>query len=751
MAAALIVGIATAASVTMSAAPALAHPSPPHHSAGVSAWVTDLATGQHLSPEKVGAWRHGRTPANTITVDPSRRYQSMVGFGGSLTDSAAYDLATGLDAAARTKVMTELFSRRDGIGLSMLRQPMGASDLSAHGSYSYDDLPAGETDPTLKHFSIDHDRQQIIPLLKEAKKLDPQLALMATPWSPPGWMKTSDSMIGGILKPEYYTAYADYFAKFVAAYRAEGLPIDYVSAQNEPLYSPATYPGMSFPATDEAEFIAKDLGPTLARTSPQTKILGYDHNWDDTDYPETMFTTAASRYVPATAWHCYGGSVTAQTVSHNDFPSRGAFMTECSGGTWQGTDQQAFAATMGLVIGAPRNWARSITLWNLALNDQNGPTNGGCDTCRGLVTVHADGTVSRNLDYWGLGQLSKFVTPGATRVASSRGPVSNVAFVNPDGSRVVVAYNGTGAAQRFSIAEGSAHVTTTLAAGAAATYRWRGTVPGSSRRGHGAPGADLGQVDLHVGQGLVQTVGADEVAAMNQVKVGDSWVGYSLPHGATLAPTGTSTTLDRSGWTATASSSAEGDVPSNMLDGDETTRWSSGAAQAPGQWISLDLGAERTFDGIVLDEATSPTDYPRGYEVETSSDGSSWQPIARGTGTEGTTTIVLPPTTTRYLRIVQEGTSGSWWSIHELNLTKSSGTTASGSTSSVSLPHVRRGSDRGRLTDGTRLLGIAAGRHGSTLPLTLGGAHYRYTMPADAAVTFAQIPASVAASSGRSN
>lgn len=706
----------------------------------VEAWVTNLAVGRHLDHTRVGRWRSGHTPSgSTIVVDPSRHYQTMVGFGASLTDSAAYDLAT-LDAPTRVRVMAQLFSERDGIGVSMLRQPMGASDLSAHGNYSYDDMPAGQTDPDLAHFSIAYDRQQIIPLLQQALQHNPNLTVMATPWSPPGWMKTSDSMIGGTLQPQYYQPYADYFAKMISAYEAAGVPITYVTAQNEPLYSPTGYPGMSLPAEQAATFIGDYLGPTLARSAPETTILGYDHNWDNTDYPETMFTDSrARRYVPATAWHCYGGTVSAQTVSHNDFPGRGAFMTECSGGEWQGDEAESFAQTIQTVIGAPRNWAKSVILWNLALDDDHGPTNGGCTNCRGLVTVHDDGTATPTVDYWALGQTSRFVRPGAVRLGSSipsGAPMINVAYRNPDGSTVLVVYNQTGTDQSFAIREGNRHVSTSLPAGAAATYRWAGQAHGTAR-------SDLGYADLHVGRSdgapLVQTVGPEEVAAMNQVRVGGRWLGYSLPHDAQLRPDGTATTLARTGWSVTASSSASGDDPQQMLDGDPATRWSTGTGQAPGQWIRLDLERSTTFDEIVLDATASPGDYPRRYEVETSTDGQHWEPIARGQGTAGTTTIVLPRTTTRYVRISTLADSGSWWSIHELAVRSH----AAQRDARLRLPRPTYTSDRGRLDDGTRLLGLAnlddAAR---TYDLGIGGHRYRYTLPRSAAATFAVIPAS---------
>jgi O-glycosyl hydrolase len=712
---------------------------------GVESWITDLNTTQRLAPQPTQAWQAGAGPnGSTIIVDPTRRYQTMAGFGASMTDTSAWVLTNKLTDAARSATMAELFSPTEGIGLSMLRQPMGASDFAVNGSYSYDDMPAGQTDPTLSHFSIDHDRAYIIPRLLEALQLNPDLVLMANPWSAPGWMKTTDSMIQGSLKPEFYDAYARYFVKFLKAYLAAGLPTDYISVNNEPLYEPGDYPGMGVSASAAAKIIGGFLGPAVAKSGLDTSILAYDHNWDVIAYPEEIYNTAAAaRYVPGTAWHCYGGNVLAQTISHNDYPHAQAFLTECSGGTWQGTTAVAFEQTMSLIIGVPRNWGQSVVLWNLALDQNNGPTNGGCQTCRGVVTVNDDGTVTKEIEYWALGHTSKFLRPGAVRVGSSipaGAPVSNVAYVNRDGSEVLVAYNSTGVAQQFSIQVGQRHVTETLAAGAAATYRW--SDPGKVAK----TGAELGWVDLDFGRGpagtpgghLVQSVSPEVLDGLNSVRLGDQWVAYSQPFGAELRSAGTPQILSRAGWTVTASSTDPASPLANMTDGDLTTRWSSGTGQSVGDmWVSVDLGSVQQFNEIVLDSGTSPGDYVRTYQVETSADGTTWTAIARGQGSTGAMVIPLPPTTTRYLRIVSEGSSGSWWSICELNLR----------TSTSGIPGAPpRGQTlikaSGQLADGRVVDGVYnAGRRLAQVEFPVTGFGYTYWLPATAAVTFAVWPA----------
>jgi O-glycosyl hydrolase len=712
------------------------------HAAQVRSWVTDLASGQRLAAQAPQWWRPGPAPAGTtVVVDPTRRYQTMTGFGASMTDSAAYVLST-LPAATRDKAMADLFSPAAGIGISMLRNPMGASDFAVNGSYSYDDQPAGATDPTLAHFSIAHDKAYILPMLRQAERDNPQLAMMGTPWSPPGWMKTSGSMVTGSFLPQYYAAYARYFVKYLQGYAAAGVPVRYVSAQNEPLYEPSSYPGMSFPASTEDAFIGGYLGPALRRAGLSAQILGYDHNWDAPAYPEHLYadpTTAA--YVPGTAWHCYAGNVSAQSVSHNDYPHAQAFETECSGGTWQGTDAEAFAATMGLLISSPRNWAQSVILWNLALDDNRGPQNNGCDTCRGVVTVHADGTVTKELDYYALGQVTRFVHPGATRIASSQpSGVSDVAYTNRDGSGVLVAYNPTASDSQFSIQAGNQHVTTTLAAGAAATYTW--AQPARLRQ---ADPAALGSVDLDFGKGpagtpggrLVQTISADVLAGENAVRLGNSWLAYSQPYGATVSG-GAVTSLPRSGWTVTTVSTEPGGSIANMTDGNPNTRWSSGHGQTPGDWVQVDLGSQTTFSQISLDVGPSTGDFVNRYEVQVSSDGSTWNSIARGAGTTGIMTIPLPTTTARFIKLVSLASSGSWWSITELNVGVTPGATSG---------------DRGDLrTASTTINGpdgvpaqvtsrYNAGQAAATVAFPLSGFDYSYTLPPTAAVTFATWPA----------
>ncbi|GAK41851.1 glucan endo-1,6-beta-glucosidase [Paenibacillus sp. TCA20] len=378
-----------------------------------------------------------------IIIDDSEQYQEMDGFGASFTDSAAYLIHQVLSPEQREELMRRLFDAAEGIGLSVIRNPMGASDY-ARDFYSYNDLPEGDTDPELVKFSIGHDEADIIPLMKEAVRLNPQLKLMGSPWSPPGWMKTSGSMIGGELIEEYYPVYAEYFVRYIKAYAEHGSSVYAITPQNESLYSPGHYPGMIFPAEDQARFIKEHLKPSFIRNGIDTKILCYDHNWDKPEYPLTVLNQALEA-VDGVAWHWYGGRPTAQTDVFQAFPDKEVHFTEGSGGEWIPPFEQAFSNVMRTGIEILRNYSKSFVLWNMALDENNGPAvpGFGKSTCRGIVTVHQETRdLTYTLDYYALAHFSKHIRPKAVRIGSSSNEtVRSVAFRNTDGSIAVVLFN----------------------------------------------------------------------------------------------------------------------------------------------------------------------------------------------------------------------------------------------------------------------------------------------------------------------
>jgi glucosylceramidase len=417
-----------------------------------------------------------RSPSLTISVDETKTYQQMDGFGASLTDSSAWLLWHKLTAQQRKEVLEKLFSRSKGIGLNVLRQPMGASDFALE-DYSYDDVPSGESDPELKKFSIDHDRAYIIPILRDALTLNPKLKIIASPWSPPGWMKTSGSMIQGALLPSAYQPMAKYFVKFVQSYEAAGVPIYAVTMQNEPLNIPNDYPGLGMTASEQIVFLRDHLGPAFRDANFKTKIMVFDHNWDLIDFPiKVLSDSKAAAAAAGTAIHCYGGSVTAQGELHGRFPDKDIWLTECSGGEWQKgklLEQQA-----RLMIGATRNWAKSVVLWNLALNQDHKPFLGGCTTCRGVITINdssAPSQVIETVDFTALAHASKFVEPGAFRIDSNsfgEGSFEDVAFRNPDGSIVLLVLNSANRPAEFNIEWRGKYAFYKLPSASVATFRW---------------------------------------------------------------------------------------------------------------------------------------------------------------------------------------------------------------------------------------------------------------------------------------
>ncbi len=380
----------------------------------------------------------------TVVIDDSRTYQEIDGFGASFTDSAAYLIHQVLEPEQRAELMVRLFDPQEGIGLSVLRNPMGASDY-ARDFYSYNDLPPGETDPEMTRFSIRHDEADIIPLLQEALRLNPFVKLIGSPWSPPGWMKTSGSMIGGKLIKDYYPAYALYFVRYIQAYAEHGLTIYAVTPQNEALYSPGHYPGMIMLPEEQIEFIKYHLKPQFVRHNIATKILCYDHNWDRPDYPREVLRAAYDE-VDGVAWHWYGGKPSAQSEIWEEFPDKEVHFTEGSGGEWIPPFEPAFSNVMRTGIEILRHHSKSLVLWNMALDENNGPfvPGFGTSTCRGIVKVdQRTKELTYTLDYYALAHFSKHIRPGAKRIDSTShaDSVRSVAFRNRDGSTAIVLFN----------------------------------------------------------------------------------------------------------------------------------------------------------------------------------------------------------------------------------------------------------------------------------------------------------------------
>lgn len=377
-----------------------------------------------------------------ITVDTKEKYQTIDGFGAAMSESAAYVLS-GLNETKRAEVMNLLFGE-SGIGIDFIRIPMGASDFAIN-NYTYNDLSSG-TDTALEQFSLERDLLYVIPRLQEAKALNESLKLMGSPWSAPAWMKTPQKLNGGSLNPIYYSTYADYFIQFIEGYEENGLPIYAITPQNEPLHETSGYPSMAMSAAQQINFL-KVLGPKFEENEIETKIIGYDHNWDNTFFPQALLNNEDIKpYLAGVAFHCYAGSYTQQQAIQTNYPDAGIWFTECSGGRWATNFSSNLSWNLeNVFLGSLNFGARSVLLWNLALDENDGPQNGGCTNCRGVVTVTDENTYTLNEEYYMIGHFSKFIDTDGRRI-EAKSTSSNLltsAFMNPDGSVVIVAHNKT--------------------------------------------------------------------------------------------------------------------------------------------------------------------------------------------------------------------------------------------------------------------------------------------------------------------
>ncbi len=445
----------------------------------VNVWLTTSDGSNQLAMQTALTFTSDgqNTDFATIDVNEHQQFQQMDGFGAAVTDSSAWLMYTRMNASQRNDLMKHLFDPATGIGISFVRIPMGASDFSVNGPYSYDDLPPGQTDPTLSKFSINHDTAYILPILKQALALNPSLKFMANPWSPPAWMKTNGSMYGtangqvGTLIPSDYGALAQYFVKFIQAYQAQGIPIYAITPQNEPGFAPDNYPGMLFPATDESNFIKNYLSPALNQANLHPRLIPYDHNWDNSNYAKTLLgDPTTNRDIAGISWHCYAGSPTVMSAIHARYPTKDVYETECATGA-----SVTPISTNDLLMQSVKNWAKTVELWNIALESNHGPHNGGCPDCLGVVTIDPNtGNVIYSNDYYLIGHFSKFVVPGAYHIAASTlGSLTDVAFKNPDGSKVVVAFNDGFRSRTFKVRWNSSQsFIYSLPVGATVTFKW---------------------------------------------------------------------------------------------------------------------------------------------------------------------------------------------------------------------------------------------------------------------------------------
>jgi glucosylceramidase len=367
----------------------------------------------------------------------------------------------------------------------MMRLTIGASDFSLN-LYTLDDIPFGQSDPQLQYFNVASNLPDLIPTVRDILAVNPGLLIVASPWSAPAWMKDSQNLIGGELLEEHEGAYADYLIKYLDTYRSHGIPIYALTLQNEPAYSPISYPGMLMGADTRARIIANYLGPKLAKRTPRTRILDWDHNWSHPEQPLAVLANpAAARYVDGVAWHCYEGSQHAQGKVHREHPDKDAFITECSGGDWSlNMNGELLWFARNLLVTGTRQWARGVIYWNLALDETHGPHFGGCTLCNGVITIDSGtGAVTRTDEYYALAHFSRFVLPDAVRVRSTdtdadKG-IANVAFQNAtDGSIALVMVNVKTTARPVSVVQGETRFTYTMPPESVATLVWNPDMAG---------------------------------------------------------------------------------------------------------------------------------------------------------------------------------------------------------------------------------------------------------------------------------
>lgn len=460
------------------------------HGQGVRVWLTTEDMKQLLAAGREEPPAPGKPAAGTvIEVDPGQTYQSILGLGASLEPTTCYNLQQ-LGPERRDEVLRRLLDPEQGIGMNLMRICIGTPDFTGDPWYSYDDMPPGEKDPKLEHFSIEKDRAYILPVLKRALAINPDLLFFASPWSPPGWMKSTGDMIGGWLLPEHYGVYAEYFARFIEAYAAEGIPIYAVTPQNEPGVNTRDYPvGEWYPSCrwslvedednpwpvdreamgrNEAEFIGRHLGPALRKHGLATKIWCYDHNINNLWYPRNILNDqVAGPFVDGTGFHGYAGRPEELAGFHREFPDKAIYFTE---GSMPGLPGAA------RIVSLLRNWCRSYNSWVIMIDYDGKPNNGPFKTTRTTIQPRRDGSgVDYNFDYYEYGHFMKFIKRGAVRIGSSEpaAEVTNVAFRNPDGELVLVVVNeGKGRAD-CTVACGGRHFRAAVPARAIATYCWR--------------------------------------------------------------------------------------------------------------------------------------------------------------------------------------------------------------------------------------------------------------------------------------
>jgi glucosylceramidase len=464
----------------------------------VESWVTN-PDGSALFEKQanpVAFHARGNSRGSAIVIDETQQMQTVEGFGYALTGGSAEHLIK-MSKDARAKILKQLFAP-EGLGVSYLRVSIGASDLNSF-VFSYDDLAQGETDTDLKKFDLAQDKNDVIPVLKEILAISPGVKILGSPWSTPAWMKTNGNVRGGALKEECYPVYAAYLVKYIQEMKKQGIPIEAITIQNEPLNSKNT-PSMQWQVSQQAAFLRDHLYPAFIKAGLKTKVWLFDHNTDRIDYPLTLLSDPIiSQFADGSAFHNYGGDMGAMSEIHKARPDKNLYFTEQMITQRAGGPMDIAADVKRMIIDTMRNWSKNVILWNLAADPQNRPhtDNGGCSMCQGAITIDKD-AVTMNVAYYTIAHASKFVRPGSVRIGSTnRGDqtvvltddeerpgisratiientqvLPNVTFKTPEGKIVLVVANNSQGNSSFSVQYKGQIVDLRLNSGAVGTYIW---------------------------------------------------------------------------------------------------------------------------------------------------------------------------------------------------------------------------------------------------------------------------------------
>ncbi|KQT35494.1 glucosylceramidase [Chryseobacterium sp. Leaf405] len=436
----------------------------------IQSWLTKGDESVKLQQQLPLVFVKNSNNFQNIDIDDSQKFQYIDGFGYTLTGGSV-EVINRLSPSKRKALLNELFGNdENSISISYLRLSIGASDLDGE-VFSYDDLPEGETDPTLSKFSLAKDKD-LISMLKEILTINPNIKIIAAPWSPPVWMKDNGKSKGGSLKPEFYNTYASYFVKYIQGMQREGITIDAITPQNEPLH-PGNNPSLLMPSDQQRDFIKQSLGPIFDKNNIKTKIVVYDHNCNKPEYAtDILKDPAANQYIDGSAFHLYEGDISALSTVHDAFPDKNLYFTEQWTGAKGTFNEDLNWHTKNVIIGSMRNWSKIALEWNVANDPQYKPhTEGGCTECKGAITVSDSEYFTRNVSYYIIAHASKFVPANSQRIASSQTEnLSTVAFKTPAGKTVLIVQNNSKTNENFNIKYNQKTTPVTITGSSVATY-----------------------------------------------------------------------------------------------------------------------------------------------------------------------------------------------------------------------------------------------------------------------------------------